>query len=221
VPEDSRGVFTKYSARHYFPGHSLPTHARACSGLTPRNLARISYGLQEALPETMGCRLLPHTLPELYAHALVLEREATRRFELLARCMRDAGVDHIAEEFEAIGKEEREQYELIAAGTASANLVEPEPWEYAWQFMGPGAEVVRQPKSTRDVIQLAIAAERRTQNFYADVAEHVDDDAVSAFSAEMAADEGRHIERLERLLAREPHPAMIDEDAGTAFIPAR
>ena len=169
----------------------------------------------------MGERLLPRSLPELYAHALVLEREATTRFELLARCMRDAGVDHIAEEFEAIGKEEREQYELIAAGTANAHLVEPEPWEYAWQYMGAGGDRVRQPRTTRDVLQLAIAAERRTQNFYADVAEHVDDDAVSAFAAEMATDEQRHVDRLERLLAREPHPASFDDETEAVFTLSR
>ena len=169
----------------------------------------------------MGERLLPRTLPELYAHALVLEREATTRFELLARCMRDVGVDHLAEEFEALGKEEREQYELLAVGTANTGLVEPTSWEYAWHYMGAAGDQQQQPRTTRDVLKLAISAERRTQNFYADVAEHVEDDAVSAFAAEMATDESRHVERLERLLAREPHPTAIDEDAETAFIPAR
>jgi rubrerythrin len=169
----------------------------------------------------MGERLLPRTLPELYAHALVLEREATTRFDLLARCMRDAGMDHLAEEFEAIGREEREQYELLAAGTANANLVEPTAWEYAWHYLGSVADQHPQPRNTREVLQLAISAERRTQNFYADVAEHVEDDAVSAFAAEMAADESRHVERLERLLARDPHPTAIDEEAETALLTAR
>ncbi len=161
----------------------------------------------------MASRLIPRTLPELYAHALVLEREATTRFEMLARCMREAGMDHLAEEFEAIGKEEREQYELLAVGTANANLAEPTEWEYAWHYLGPAGEAVPPPRTTRDVLQLAISAERRSQNFYADVAENVDDDAVSALAAEMAADESRHLERLERLLAREPHPSALDEDA--------
>ena len=161
----------------------------------------------------MAARLLPRTLPDLYAHALVLERQATRRFEVFARCMRDVGLEHLAEEFEAIGKEEREQYELIAEGTANARLPEPEPWEYAWHYMGPDGDVVAAPRSARDVLALALSSERRTQNFYADVAENVEDDAVSAFAAEMAADESRHVERLERLLAREPEPASLEDDA--------
>src|SRR3954469_3671727 len=169
----------------------------------------------------MGARLLPRTLSDLYAHALVLEREATARFELLARCMRDAGMDHLAEEFEAIGKEEREQYELLAVGTSNAGIVEPAAWEYAWHYLGRQGDAVPVPKTTRDVLQIALSAERRTQNFYADVAENVDDDAVSAFAAEMATDESRHVERLERLLAREPLPATLDEEDETALRLAR
>jgi rubrerythrin len=160
----------------------------------------------------MAVRLLPRTLPELYAHAIVLERDATRRFEVFARCMREAGFEHLAEEFEAIGKEEREQYELLANGTKNANLPQIGAWEYAWHFMGPAGDVVDAPRNTRDVLRLAISAERRTMNFYADVAENVEDDAVSAFSAEMAADEARHVERLERLLAREPEPLRLEDD---------
>jgi rubrerythrin len=160
----------------------------------------------------MAVRLLPRTLPELYAHALVMERDATKRFEIFARCMRETGMDHLAEEFEAIGKEEREQYEVLAAGTAHANLPKLCAWEYAWHFVGPAGDVVPAPQSARDVLKLAVSAERRTQNFYADVAENVEDDAVSAFAAEMAADESRHVERLERLLAREPEPAALEEE---------
>jgi rubrerythrin len=122
------------------------------------------------------------------------------------------GVDHVAEEFDRIGKEEHEQYELLATGTANANLPQVSSWEYAWHFMGPAGDVVPAPKNVHDVIKLAISAERRTQNFYADVAENVDDDAVSAFAAEMAADETRHIERLEGLLAREPAVVTIEEE---------
>jgi rubrerythrin len=157
----------------------------------------------------MGTRLLPRNLQELYAHALVVEREASKRFAELERFMRDAGMDHIADEFESIGKEEREQYELLAIGTSGRELPQISPWEYAPHFLGPQADVVRQPKSTREALTLAISLERRTQNFYVDVAEHTEDDTMCAFAAEMAADESRHIVRLERLLAREPDPAAV------------
>ena len=169
----------------------------------------------------MAVRLLPRSLPELYAHALVMEREATRRFDVLGRSMRDAGMDHLAEEFESIGREEREQYELLAAGTAGRELPELHSWEYAWHYMGPEADRIPLPQTARDVLRLAISAERRTMNFYADVAEHVEDDAVSAFAAEMAADENRHVERLERLLAREPDPAATGDELDAQGLPIR
>jgi rubrerythrin len=155
----------------------------------------------------MGTRLLPLNLQELFAHALILEREATKRFSELERTMRAAGMDHIADEFESIGREEREQYELLAVGTAGREMPEISPWEYAAHFLGPQADVVRAPKTPREALMLAISTERRTQSFYVDVAEHTEDDTMCAFAAEMANDEGRHIARLERLLAREPEAA--------------
>jgi rubrerythrin len=154
----------------------------------------------------MGTRLLPRDLDELYAHALELEREATKRFAELERYMREAGMEHVADEFESIGKEEREQYEMLAIGTSGRQLPKLSPWEYAPHFLGPQAEMPRAPRNAREALTLAIATERRTQNFYVDVAENAADDTMVAFAAEMAVDESRHIARLEGLLAREPDP---------------
>lgn len=162
----------------------------------------------------MGQRLLPQNLIELYAHALAIEREAFKRFVELERFMRDVGMDYIADEFEKIGREEQEQYEALALGTAERALPPLYGWEYAWHYLGPQADRVAAPKSARDALKLALSIERRAQNFYIDVAEHANDDTVCAFAAEMAADEQRHVMRLEQLLAREPEPAKsADEDA--------
>jgi rubrerythrin len=155
----------------------------------------------------MGTRLLPRSLPELYAHALVLEREAAERFKELERYARDAGMKHVADEFEIIGREELEQYELLAVGTSGRELPQVLPWEYSPHFLGPRGDVVRKPSNVREALLIALSSERRTQTFYVEVAEHTTDDTLCAFAAEMAADEGRHIARLERLLAREPDPA--------------
>jgi rubrerythrin len=155
----------------------------------------------------MGSRLLPRDLEGLYAYALAVEREAAKRFAELERYIRDAGMEHVADELRSIGKEEREQYELLAVGISGRDLPEVSPWEYAPHFLGPQAEVKRTPRNVREALALAIAIERRTQNFYVDVAENTTDDAMCALAAEMAADESRHIARLERLLAREPDSA--------------
>jgi len=161
----------------------------------------------------MAQRLIPQTLIELYAHSLAIEREAFKRFVELERYMRACGLDSIADEFEKIGREEQEQYEALALGTMDANLPQIAEWEYAWHYLGPRAEKVRAPRNAREALQIAIATERRAQNFYIDVAEHANDDAVCAFAAEMAVDEQRHVQRLEQLLAREPATAKPTEDA--------
>src|SRR3954447_8369419 len=100
----------------------------------------------------MGERLLPRTLPELFAHALAIERAAAERFAELERFMRDAGMDHVADEFGQIGKEEREQYELLAVGTAGGKLPELSSWEYAWHYMGPEVDAPRRPANARDAL---------------------------------------------------------------------
>jgi rubrerythrin len=152
----------------------------------------------------MGTKLLPRSLPELFSHALLIEREATKRFAELEKAMRDAGLDHLAEEFESIGREEREQFEALAVGTEGHQLPEVPAWEFDSYFQGPQGWKPRKPRSAREALGLALATERRAQNFYSDVAESSRNDALSAFAAEMAADEMRHIQRLEQLLAREP-----------------
>ncbi|HSU75731.1 MAG TPA: ferritin family protein [Burkholderiales bacterium] len=160
----------------------------------------------------MGQRLLPQNLIELYAHALAIERDAFKRFVELERYMREVGYDHIADEFERIGREEQEQYEALAVGTAERELPALAEWEYAWHYLGSQSPKAAPPKNAREALALALATERRAQNFYLDVAEHAPDDALCAFAAEMATDEQRHVQRLEELLAREPLPAKTQED---------
>jgi rubrerythrin len=162
----------------------------------------------------MAQRLLPQTLIELYAHSLAIERDAFKRFVELERYMRDCGMDAVADEFEKIGREEQEQYEALALGTCDRELPAVAEWEYAWHYLGAKVEKTPAPRNAREALQMALATERRAQNFYIDVAEHANDDAVCAFAAEMAVDEQRHVQRLEQLLAREPEAAKHSEDAG-------
>ena len=85
----------------------------------------------------MGERLLPKSLIEVYAHALILERDAAKCFAELERFLRDAGIDYLADEIEAIRREEFEQYEALALGTAERELPPVAEWEYASHFLGP------------------------------------------------------------------------------------
>jgi rubrerythrin len=159
----------------------------------------------------MGARLLPRNLPELLSYSLALEREASKRFAELEGFLRGAGVDHLADEFEELGREEREQHDLIMLSTSGSELPELGGWELSWYFRG--ASMQGRPRSTHEAVAMALAFERRVQAFYNDVAENARNDAVRAFAADMSNDEKRHVTRLEELLEREPGPATIDPDA--------
>jgi rubrerythrin len=162
----------------------------------------------------MGARLLPRNLPELFSYSLVLEREAAKRYAELERYLRRRGAERLADEFEKLGNEEREQYELIALGTSGRDLPELAGWELDWYFNGDVLQAQRTPRSCADALALALSFERRAQSFYNDVAENARADAVRAFAAEMSTDEQRHIARLEALLAREDVGAPESEDSG-------
>jgi rubrerythrin len=165
----------------------------------------------------MGARLLPRNLPELFAYSLVLEREATKRYAELERYLRDAGGEQLADEFQKLGREEREQYEIIALGTAGRDLPELGGWELDWYFMGKHLQAQRAPRTAREAVAMALAFERCTQSFYNDVAENARADAVRAFAAEMSNDEQRHVTHLEMLLERASDaPALGIEDVETS-----
>jgi hypothetical protein len=160
----------------------------------------------------MGARLLPRNLPELFSYSLVLEREASKRYAELESFLRAAGICDLADEFEKLGREEKEQYELIALGTSGRELPELAGWELSWYFHGDSLHGAKAPRSTREAVAMALAFERRTQAFYNDVAENARADAVRAFAAEMSNDEQRHVSRLEALLERECGLAAMDSD---------
>jgi rubrerythrin len=164
----------------------------------------------------MGARLLPRNLPELFSYSLVLEREAAKRYSELERFLRDRGARALADEFDKLAREEREQYELIALGTSGRELPELAGWELGWYF-GAALHAGQVPRNAGDAIAMALAFERCAQSFYNDVAENARADAVRAFAAEMSTDEQRHIDRLDALLAREAaNPETELEDAGEA-----
>jgi rubrerythrin len=162
----------------------------------------------------MGARLLPRNLPELFSYSLVLEREAAKRYAELEGFLRGRGARELADEFEKLAREEREQYELIALGTSGGELPELAGWELGWYF-GAALQAGHLPQSAGEALAMALAFERCAQGFYDDVAANARTDAVRAFAAEMSTDEQRHIDRLEALAAREAAQAeSAVEDPG-------
>lgn len=155
----------------------------------------------------MAVRLLPLSVAELCAHALLLEDGAATRYREYAERMRDRGAGPAAEDFEDLEREKRERTEALEAASEGRKLPELSPWEYAWRLtyfpdaLAPGRHVV--PQNAREALQLALAAERRAEHFYGDVAENARDAAVRVRGMELAVHARRHVQHVERLLAGE------------------
>ena len=60
----------------------------------------------------------------------------------------------------------------------------------------------RPPRTAREALVLALAAERRAEIYYRDAAAYSSDPLVRGFAADLAAGEHRHVRLVERLLTR-------------------
>ena len=156
------------------------------------------------------------SLPELYAHAIAIEREAVVRYREFAQWMRDLGEDDVADLFERLEKQEREHLRGMERETAHFPLPELSPWQYAWLFTSLPRSLDNafplMPQSTRDALKLALAAERRAINFYCDVTAEAADPMVRMIATTLLGEERHHIRDIERALEREPDP-RIDWEA--------
>ncbi len=155
-------------------------------------------------------------LPELYAHAIAIEREAVVRYREFAQWMRDLGEDHVADLFEQLERKEREHLLGLEKETAHFPLPELSPRQYAWLFTSLPRTLDNafplMPQSTRDALKLALAAERRAVGFYRSVASEAADPMVRMIATTMLGEERHHIREIERALEREPDP-HIDWEA--------
>lgn len=155
----------------------------------------------------MGARLLPLTIAELCAHALELERDAAQRCKEYAARMRDLDEHAFAETFDALYQEELEEIAALTTASGTHKPAELSPWEYAWKLTYTPEAMENKPRlvplNAREALQLTLLAKRRAEAFYADVAENGRDIVVRSCAAEMAANERKLMQRLERLLVDE------------------
>lgn len=155
----------------------------------------------------MGARLLPLTVAELCAHALELERDAAQRCKDYAARMRELDETQFAETFDALYSEELEEIAALEAASGPRKPAELSPWEYAWKLTYTPEAMENKPRlvplNAREALQLTLLAKRRAETFFGDVAANAREAVVRSCAAEMAANERRHMQRLERLLVQE------------------
>jgi rubrerythrin len=150
--------------------------------------------------------------PELYAHAIAIEREAAERYAEFAERMADLGNDAAAEVFARLAGFEAEHLETLLARTEGVALPALSADEYRWLDSGApetaARELVFRLLSPRQALLIALDAEKRAQAFFARVFLTAADPALRALAREMAAEELEHVVMVEKLLERTPDPCV-------------
>jgi rubrerythrin len=152
------------------------------------------------------------SVPELYAHAIAIEREAAERYAEFAERMEDLGNQATAEVFARLAGFEAEHLEALLARTAGIALPALASHEYRWLDAGApetaARELVFRLMSPRQALAIALHAEQRAQAFFEQVLMTADDPALRGLAREMAADETEHVVMLEKLLETTPGPIV-------------
>lgn len=150
--------------------------------------------------------------PELYAHAIAIEREASERYTELAARMGDEGREDLARVFEMLADLESEHLQALEARTVDVALPAIAGGRYHWLDTGApetaARDLVFRAMTPRMAIAIALQAERRAQAFFERVFTTSDDPALRALAREMAADEQGHVELMEKLLEHAPEPGL-------------
>lgn len=150
--------------------------------------------------------------PELYAHAIAIEREAAERYAELAERMADEGREELSRVFDMLAQLETGHLEALQARTEAVELPAISPGEYHWLDAGApetaAHELVFRLMTPRNALGIALQAEKRAQAFFEQVFMTCDDPALRALAREMAAEEQEHVALIERLLEKTPEPSL-------------
>jgi rubrerythrin len=152
------------------------------------------------------------TAPELYAHAIAVEREAAERYAEFAQRMSDMGAEAVAAVFAALSRLETEHLVALERRTEGLALPELDTQGYRWLEVGApesaAHEFILRLMTPHSALTIALGAEKRAQVFFEQVLMTADDPALRALAREMAADEADHVTLIEQLLARTPDAAV-------------
>lgn len=148
--------------------------------------------------------------PELYAHAIAIEREAAERYSELAERMDDEGREELARVFGELAQMEAEHLETLVRRTEGLSLPTISADRYHWLENGAPEtarhELIFRLMTPRQALAIALAAERRAQAFFELVSWSASDPALRALAREMLAEERSHVELVTRMLEATPQP---------------
>jgi rubrerythrin len=150
--------------------------------------------------------------PELYAHAIAIEREAAERYTELAVRMHDEGREDLARVFDMLARLEGGHRDALLARTAGVLLPSIPRGQYRWLGdvapESPAHDLVMQLLTPHAALAIALQAEQRALAFFEGVFTTCHDPALRALAREMAAEEQEHAGLIERLLEETPRDQL-------------
>lgn len=152
------------------------------------------------------------SVPELYAHAIAIEREAAARYTELAQQMADRDGKAAAEVFAMLARIEAEHLETLERRTDGIALPSIPAGQYQWLDAGaPEAaahEWLFRVMTPRQALKIALEAEKRAVSFFEGVFLTAADPGIHALAHEMVLEEKEHVALVKYMLERTPDPVI-------------
>jgi rubrerythrin len=150
--------------------------------------------------------------PELYAHAIAIEREAAERYAEFAQQMADRGNEAVAEVFSMLARLEAEHLDALQRRTEGVALPQIAAGQYQWIDAGAPETAAREwlyrLMTPRQALLIALDAERRAEAFFERVFLTCNDPALRALAREMALEESEHVAMVARLIEGTRDPVV-------------
>lgn len=155
---------------------------------------------------------LIESAPELYAHAIAIEREAAARYAEFAERMEDEGREDLSRVFGLLARVEAEHLETLERRIAGVEMPKIAEERYKWLDAGApetaARELVYRLMTPRHALAIALHAEQRAQAFFEHVYWTAADPALRALAKEMAAEEREHVSLVAKMLGEAPVPSL-------------
>ncbi len=144
------------------------------------------------------------SVEEFYAHAIAIEREASKCYREFQEHFADRGEEVLAGLCGNLAHFEEDHYRLLIDRAKSLALPDLPPERYRWMESCPPEnadhDLVYRMASPRQLLEIALKAERSARRFFEWVAGTTANAEIHALAEEMAREEAEHVQWVTRAL---------------------
>ena len=152
------------------------------------------------------------TLQDALDFAVLVEEEACERYEDLAAQMETHDTPAAADFFRFMVKNEAKHGQELAARRTQMFGSAPSKVDRSmlWDVEAPDFSEVRAFMAAREALEVALHAEKKAYQFFADAVIHVTDPEVRALFEELREEELMHQDLVRREIAKLPESPLVD-----------